>query len=163
MTEISNDRGPLLPKDQTDPSSYGDDEIDWGSAFDGDSSYFRRADGRVAAPAGHCPELRINGDLEQGIEGLNDRQKTFLYFMANSSPNKGRQGPEDPNYVQFKDQMSAAEFKHFSNNSIGVAGCSSLTSLPKAWQDWLLYRNFFAGQSEGLYLDIGTNDASAAT
>ena len=29
----------------------------------------------------------------------------------------------------------------------------------QAWQDWLLYRNFFAGRSDGLYLDIGTNDA----
>ena len=29
----------------------------------------------------------------------------------------------------------------------------------QAWQDWILYRNFFAGKSDGLYLDIGTNDA----
>ena len=28
----------------------------------------------------------------------------------------------------------------------------------QAWQDWILYRNFFAGQTNGLYLDIGTND-----
>ena len=29
----------------------------------------------------------------------------------------------------------------------------------QAWQDWILYRNFFANQSEGLYLDIGSNEA----
>lgn len=28
----------------------------------------------------------------------------------------------------------------------------------QAWQDWFLYRNFFAGQRHGVYLDIGTND-----
>ena len=28
----------------------------------------------------------------------------------------------------------------------------------QAWQDWILYRNFFAGQTGGLYVDIGTND-----
>mmetsp|Transcript_33287 Transcript_33287/g.55012 ORF Transcript_33287/g.55012 Transcript_33287/m.55012 type:complete len:299 (-) Transcript_33287:211-1107(-) len=28
----------------------------------------------------------------------------------------------------------------------------------QAWQDWLLYRNFFAGQRRGLYIDIGTNE-----
>ena len=28
----------------------------------------------------------------------------------------------------------------------------------QAWQDWFLYRNFFAGQRKGLYIDIGTND-----
>lgn len=31
----------------------------------------------------------------------------------------------------------------------------------QAWQDWFLYRNFFAGQETGLYLDIGANDAIA--
>jgi hypothetical protein len=29
----------------------------------------------------------------------------------------------------------------------------------QAWQDWFLYRNFFAGKEDGLYLDIGTNNA----
>jgi len=29
----------------------------------------------------------------------------------------------------------------------------------QAWQDWMLYRNFFAGQERGVYLDIGTNEA----
>lgn len=27
----------------------------------------------------------------------------------------------------------------------------------QAWQDWLLYRNFFAGQLSGVYADVGTN------
>ena len=30
-----------------------------------------------------------------------------------------------------------------------------------AWQDWFMYRNLFAGQLSGLYVDIGTNDALA--
>eukprot|EP00964_Phaeocystis_antarctica_P103569 scaffold68831_cov68-Phaeocystis_antarctica.AAC.2 len=30
-----------------------------------------------------------------------------------------------------------------------------------AWQDWFMYRNLFAGQRSGLYVDIGTNDALA--
>jgi hypothetical protein len=29
----------------------------------------------------------------------------------------------------------------------------------QAWQDWILYRNFFANQTEGFYLDIGANEA----
>ena len=29
----------------------------------------------------------------------------------------------------------------------------------QAWQDWMMYRNFFAGQERGVYLDIGTNEA----
>ena len=29
----------------------------------------------------------------------------------------------------------------------------------QAWQDWFLWRNFFAGQTSDLYLDIGTNQA----
>eukprot|EP00966_Prymnesium_polylepis_P035264 819416-Prymnesium_polylepis.1 len=29
----------------------------------------------------------------------------------------------------------------------------------QAWQDWMIYRNFFAGQTQGVYLDIGTNEA----
>ena len=28
----------------------------------------------------------------------------------------------------------------------------------QAWQDWILYRNFFAGQRSGLYVGLGTND-----
>jgi hypothetical protein len=26
----------------------------------------------------------------------------------------------------------------------------------QSWQDWFLYRNFFAGKTDGVYLDIGT-------
>ena len=29
----------------------------------------------------------------------------------------------------------------------------------QAWQDWILYRNFFAGQRTGVYVEVGTNDA----
>lgn len=28
----------------------------------------------------------------------------------------------------------------------------------QAWQDWILYRNFFAGQRQGVYVDVGSND-----
>ncbi|EOD04706.1 hypothetical protein EMIHUDRAFT_220836 [Emiliania huxleyi CCMP1516] len=28
----------------------------------------------------------------------------------------------------------------------------------QAWQDWMLYQNFFAGKAAGFYVDIGTND-----
>ena len=34
---------------------------------------------------------------------------------------------------------------------------SRFMGFSQAWQDWLLYRNFFAGQKKGLYVDIGTN------
>ena len=29
----------------------------------------------------------------------------------------------------------------------------------QAWQDWMLYRNYFAGQWSGMYVDIGANEA----
>ena len=37
----------------------------------------------------------------------------------------------------------------------------SRTGFSQAWQDWILYRNFFAGQTRGLYVDIGSNEPIA--
>ena len=42
-----------------------------------------------------------------------------------------------------------------------VLTASSEVGFSQAWQDWILYRNFFAGQRRGIYVDIGTNDAIA--
>jgi hypothetical protein len=28
----------------------------------------------------------------------------------------------------------------------------------QAWQDWIMYRNFFAGQRQGVYVEVGSND-----
>ena len=40
----------------------------------------------------------------------------------------------------------------------GVLRGLNFPGFTQAWQDWFLYRNFFAGQRHGVYLDIGTND-----
>ena len=40
-----------------------------------------------------------------------------------------------------------------------VLTASKQPGFSQFWQDWLLYRNFFAGQERGLYVDIGTNEA----
>mmetsp|Transcript_21709 Transcript_21709/g.49079 ORF Transcript_21709/g.49079 Transcript_21709/m.49079 type:complete len:318 (-) Transcript_21709:344-1297(-) len=48
------------------------------------------------------------------------------------------------------------EYKKFCER---VLRGESEQTFSQAWQDWFLWRNFFAGQTTGLYLDIGTNDA----
>jgi len=40
----------------------------------------------------------------------------------------------------------------------GVLRGANRRCFSQAWQDWILYRNFFAGRTDGLYVDIGTND-----
>jgi len=40
----------------------------------------------------------------------------------------------------------------------GVLRGANRRGFSQAWQDWILYRNFFAGRTDGLYVDIGTND-----
>ena len=52
--------------------------------------------------------------------------------------------------------MAPAHVRELSENVLRGSGRPGFS---QAWQDWLLYRNFFAGQRTGLYVDIGTNDA----
>ena len=55
-------------------------------------------------------------------------------------------------------RVPAAEHRRLCHN---VLSGSNEPGFSQAWQDWFMYRNLFAGQRSGLYVDIGTNDALA--
>lgn len=50
--------------------------------------------------------------------------------------------------------------KKYHRHCKNVLTGSNDIGFSQAWQDWILYRNFFAGKTDGLYLDIGEFIAS---
>jgi hypothetical protein len=148
-TQQRADRGPVLPPD---PVTYNDPHIDWKALPDGSSTYYRRADGRVAMPRqlqggnavaddddGRTRGFATAAPITDAIRNLTKAQRLFLYAMANGAVNKGFAAPEysEQQMQEMRDEGITVPIG-FDTTAIAVAGCSLLRDLPIAWQRWLV-------------------------
>ena len=65
----------------------------------------------------------------------------------------------DASLLQVEARLARVPTEHRERCGRVMRGDDSQQGFSQAWQDWILYRNFFANQTDGVYVDIGANEA----